>query len=289
MLRVSKAELTFTKQGVAEDIRADGRRCIDFRDINIETGLLQQANGSSRVTFSTCDEGTAVVAAVKAEIVSLEAATSDAASRPGATDAVQTSASITAAALANLSKDQRNTMETTIAAVIKRTLLTSGALNLENLTIIPDRYQWVIFVDINVLQNCGNLVDAAVLAAAAAIQDARIPQLDIFEVAGDTFDFEVEHEKPSQLLTKLIGSDLPVCATVHRIDDCEVFDLTLHEEACSSTCLAIATTQDGSVCSTSTLFGTSLPKEALLKMLQSGARKCADLHAVLSSSLADTN
>ena len=78
------------------------------------------------------------------------------------------------------------------------------------LTIIPDRYQWVIFVDINVLQNCGNLVDAAVLAAAAAIQDARIPQLDIFEVAGDTFDFEVEHEKPSQLLTKLIGSDLPV-------------------------------------------------------------------------------
>lgn len=227
----------------------------------------------------------------------------------------------------------------------------------------------MIFVDINVLQNCGNLVDAAVLAAAAAIQDARIPQLDVFEVAGDTFDFEVEHEKPSQLLTKLVGTDLPVrfgllrfcsnatmslpvcrrlrllacwlaefyccwddwtcvsapkvCATVHRIDDSEVFDLTLHEEACSSTCLAIAvrtsqqgvhcpappvttlssrshsvarrvsacqTTRDGSVCSTSTLFGTSLPKEALLKMLQSGARKCADLHAVLSSSLsAHTN
>lgn len=109
-----------------------GRCC---RDINIETGLLQQANGSSRVTFSTCDEGTAVVAAVKAEIVSLEAAASDAGSRPGATDGIQTSASITAAALSNLSKDQRNTMETTIAAVIKRTLLTSGALNLENVRI----------------------------------------------------------------------------------------------------------------------------------------------------------
>ncbi len=144
-------------------------------------------------------------------------------------------------------------------------------------------------------QNSGNLVDAALLAAAAAVRDARIPQLDVFEVAGDSHDFEVEHEKPPQRLTVLVGSDVPVracvracvralngslaleqasepfssvpttvmlpllllllllchrrrcccaciqvCATVHRIGDREVFDLVLHEEACSSTCLAIA-------------------------------------------------
>ena len=102
------------------------------REVDIEIGMLQQANGSAQVSFKTCGTGTVVVAAVKAEIISLDAATDTGnTSHKQSSDAVQTSATITAAALANLSKQQKSTLETTIAAVLRRTFLAGGAMDVD--------------------------------------------------------------------------------------------------------------------------------------------------------------
>ena len=100
------------------------------RTISVSVGILQQANGSARVKLATCDEGTVVVAGVKAEIMSLEASAGR--DDPNVTTAkVQTSASITSAVFSGMPRNERSKLETSIAANIKRTLLTSGALQLD--------------------------------------------------------------------------------------------------------------------------------------------------------------
>ena len=79
--------------------------------------------------------------------------------------------------------------------------------------VIPEKYQWVIFVDITVLQHNGNLFDATFLAAAAALRNAQVPQLSVFEIDGNSQDFDVEQEKPPVPLTSMIGDDIPVGTT----------------------------------------------------------------------------
>lgn len=73
---ISKAEKKYISDGILQNIRNDGRRnnqfryvslfCLFHRDIEIETNILQQSHGSSRVRFS--NGGTDVITSVKAEV-----------------------------------------------------------------------------------------------------------------------------------------------------------------------------------------------------------------------------
>lgn len=47
---LSASEREFVRDGVVEDVRADGRRRVDFRRVHVQVGNIPQANGSSRVT-----------------------------------------------------------------------------------------------------------------------------------------------------------------------------------------------------------------------------------------------
>ena len=64
MQRLSQAERLYIEAGVACGVRADGRGLEDFRPLQLETGLLQQASGSARLRLA----GTDVLAGVKCEV-----------------------------------------------------------------------------------------------------------------------------------------------------------------------------------------------------------------------------
>jgi PAS domain S-box-containing protein len=58
----SSAEIVYTLQGVADDLREDGRGRLDFRHLSLEIGLFPQANGSARL----CTGGADVLVGVSA-------------------------------------------------------------------------------------------------------------------------------------------------------------------------------------------------------------------------------
>uniref|UniRef100_A0A0E0FBH1 Ribosomal RNA-processing protein 42 n=1 Tax=Oryza meridionalis TaxID=40149 RepID=A0A0E0FBH1_9ORYZ len=64
MVGLSEGEKHFIRGGIAQDLRTDGRRRLQFRAISVETGVIPQANGSARVRLGA----TEVIATVKAEL-----------------------------------------------------------------------------------------------------------------------------------------------------------------------------------------------------------------------------
>eukprot|EP00966_Prymnesium_polylepis_P208437 4829038-Prymnesium_polylepis.1 len=69
----SAAEQLYTLQGVADDLRDDGRGRLDFRHLTLEVGLFPQAGGSARLQVG----GTDVLVAVTAELAAPAAESPD--------------------------------------------------------------------------------------------------------------------------------------------------------------------------------------------------------------------
>jgi exosome complex component RRP42 len=64
-----------------------------------------------------------------------------------------------------------------VARVADRGIRESGTIDTEKLFIEEDKV-WVVFVDLHVLNNSGNLIDAAGIAAIASLLDARMPKYE---------------------------------------------------------------------------------------------------------------
>lgn len=52
---VSATEAEYIRRGFEDGLRADGRGCMDFRQIEIDTGMITQATGSARVRLGSTD------------------------------------------------------------------------------------------------------------------------------------------------------------------------------------------------------------------------------------------
>ena len=63
-MAMSISEIEYCKASVQQGIRLDGRDLQDFRPIEIELGLIAQANGSSRLHLGSTD----VLVGVKVEV-----------------------------------------------------------------------------------------------------------------------------------------------------------------------------------------------------------------------------
>ncbi|XP_074285655.1 uncharacterized protein LOC141611112 isoform X3 [Silene latifolia] len=61
---LSIGEKNFIRGGIAQDLCCDGRKRLSYRPINVETSVVQQANGSARIKIGGID----IIASVKAEL-----------------------------------------------------------------------------------------------------------------------------------------------------------------------------------------------------------------------------
>ncbi len=116
-----------------------------------------------------------------------------------------------------------------IARVVDRGIRESGAIDLEKLYIEEDRV-WIAFIDIHVLDDGGNILDAAGIAAIAALLDTRIPRYEDGVVVR------------GEWTGKLPVTCTPVPVTHAKIGDKLVVDPNLEEEYARETQLTVTTT-----------------------------------------------
>jgi hypothetical protein len=62
---------------------------------------------------------------------------------------------------------------------LEKIILTGGTLDVEALCLIPNQWVWKFQLAITVLDDGGNIMDAAVLAAIASLRHYRKPQVDM--------------------------------------------------------------------------------------------------------------
>ena len=118
-----------------------------------------------------------------------------------------------------------------LARVIDRGIRESGFIDMKKLCIKEGEKVWQVFVDIFAINDDGNLLDVAGLAAVIALGRARMP---IYNEAEDKVDGYSEDGIP---LNKEV---LSFSMTFHKVGDVVVADVGKDEEAISKFRLTVA-------------------------------------------------
>ena len=214
-------------QLIAKDNRLDGRGLTDYREIKLEQGLIERAEGSARVLLGktevlvgvkietgepfpdTPNEG---VLTVNAELVPLASPTFE----PGPPD--------------------ENSIE--LARIVDRGIRESKCIDTEKLVIEAGKKVFVVFVDVYVLNHDGNLIDASALAAVAALLNTKMSNYEIE-------DGEVKI-KPGY--TQLPMKKHPITVTLAKIGDKLLVDPWLEEEQVMDARISMAIDDDENIC-----------------------------------------
>ncbi|OAQ34266.1 ribosomal protein S5 domain 2-like protein [Linnemannia elongata AG-77] len=284
---ISPAERDYILKGIECNIRADGRQRPDYREVILETGVISQTSGSSRVRLAG---GTDVLVSVKADIgpVLVDPETGEGADKgqiicnvecaPSASQqfegrgADELNNELTQMMTRFLSHNT-TTLSTPSSTTSSSTAASNnngaGGINLSKLCIIPGEQCWILYVDALVLDYGGNLVDAVFMGTRAAIFDTRIPKTEVQDLGDGNFDFEVLDDAED---TEVVEGreDMPICVTLNKIGARHIVDASPLEELCTEAKLVVAVNRSGELCGLQKGQDGGIEPSLLLEMIQFG-------------------
>jgi len=256
----------YVKKLIDTGVRIDGRSFEEFRPIKIEKGIIKTAEGSARVTIGK----TKVLAGIKIDIHEPYADT------PNEGNLI-VSAEFVPFASPEFEPGPPGPEAVELARVVDRGIRESKALDTEKLVIVPGEQVWAVHIDLDVHNHDGNLIDAAALAAIAALQDAKLPKYDPeTKNIARKGNIVISSEKPLPL------RDSPVEVTVAKIAGKLLLDPTAEEEIAMDARLTIATTQDGKLCAAQKGGTGYFTKEEILKATDLALEKGKELRSLLA-------
>jgi len=204
-----------------EGKRFDNREMLEYRPILIETGISKNAEGSSRVKIGN----TEVVVGVKVDLAEPY------------TDSPEEGAMMVTAEFNPLASDKFESGPPSAAAIelariVDRGIRESGFIDFKKLCIKKGEAVWCIFIDIYPINHDGNLIDAAALAAVAALKSAVFPE----------YNKEENKVLYGELTNKKLplSESMPLTMTFHKIGSNLVLDPVLEEEEAADARLSIA-------------------------------------------------
>ncbi|RHZ76486.1 hypothetical protein Glove_197g88 [Diversispora epigaea] len=262
---ISPSELDYIIRGVDDNLRADGRGRLDYREVILETGLIFQANGSARCRLS---KGTDVLVGVKVEIGSIEIDGTDEevaavkAKRGRVVCNVECSPIASQQFAGRGADDINNELTQLVDRVLNGP---QGGLNLEKLCIIPGEECWVVYIDALVLDYGGNILDLIFMTIRAALYNTRVPKTVIEE------DKEVEISDDVEEWERIEGWELvPISITLNKIGTRHIVDATVLEELATKAKLSVMVNKNGKICGIQKIGGGSIEHGLLNEMMQTG-------------------
>ncbi|MDR0791463.1 MAG: exosome complex protein Rrp42 [Methanomassiliicoccaceae archaeon] len=201
-----------------EGKRIDGRGPEDIRDISIEIGAIESADGSAIVRYGK----TEVVVGVKIVPGTPFGDT------PGK-GVLTTGAELIPMAHPLFESGPPGEDAIELARVVDRGIRESGMVDVEALCIEAGKEVWMCFIDIYALNYDGNLFDATNLAAVSALRTAIVPAKQYGK--GDNYP--------------LPTTCIPISVTAVKIGNTLILDPNFDEEQISSARLTITTDDDG--------------------------------------------
>lgn len=222
MYDLKKHLLKYYKDGV----RFDGRKIMDYRPVKVEYGVSGSAEGSARVTIGD----TVVIAGVK---MALETPYPDTPEQGN----LMVNAELLPLSSPEFETGPPGDQAIELARVTDRGIRESKAIDVKKLCLKAGEKVWSVMIDICTINDNGNLLDAAGLAAIAALKDARFPALD----ENQFVDYDKKTDTPLPLEKE------PVPVTVLKIGDNFVVDPLPDEEKVADARLTVAVSKSGTV------------------------------------------
>ncbi|GJP72578.1 hypothetical protein CLOP_g3293 [Closterium sp. NIES-67] len=277
---VSSAEGRFVADGVAQNMRADGRAREAFRPFSLDTGVIPQATGSARLRLGA----THILACVKAEIGSPPPG------RPwGGRIEVSVDCSPTATPAFRGRGGEELSQELT--RVLERSFLggadgSGAAVELGQLVLVERKSCWVLYLDALVLNMDGNLVDALSIAFKAALGNSVLPKVEVVMGEGEDGEPELEVVDDPDEGVPLDTSATPIIVTLNRLGKHVIVDATPEEEAVAESSLCVAVRPDGRVVSATKGGNAGVHPSVLSEMLDMSHRVAVSLHRQVDAAMA---
>jgi exosome complex component RRP42 len=249
---------------LANGKRVDERELTEYRKIDLDSGVIERAEGSARVRLGKTDVMVGIkistgapfadvpekgVLTVNAELVPLASPSFE--PGPPGEDAVE------------------------LARVVDRGIRESKAIDLEKLCVESGKLVFVVFVDVYVLNYGGNLIDASTMAALAALVNTKM------------FKYTVEEgeivKKPGY--TPLPIVNYPISVTFAKIGDKLVLDAGLDEEEVMDARLTMTLDKDGKICAIQKGGGSGyFTKEEIAEAAKIAQKKTEELRKIVVKS-----
>ena len=198
--------------------RIDGRKLDEHRKVSIEYDVSKNAEGSARCRMGD----TEVIVGVKMSMGE---------PYPDSPDegTIVVTTELNPIASPEFESGPPGTKATELSRIVDRGIRESKALDFKKLCIKKGEKIWMVFIDIYAVNDGGNLVDAAVLAALAALNKARLPKVEKDKIIfGEFTNKTLKLEK------------MPILTTCYKINGKIFVDPNYHEEKIINSRLSIS-------------------------------------------------
>lgn len=263
-------EKKFIETALLSDLRVDGRRLFDYRRLTIKFGL---EDGSAEVQLGQ----THVMGFVTAQLVQPYK------DRPNEGSlAIYTEFSQMADPSFEAGRPGESAVE--LGRIIDRGLRESRAIDTESLCVLAGKLVWAIRIDLHILDNGGNLVDAANIAALAALLTFRRPECT---VGGEDGQEIAIHPPEVREPLPLIVHHLPIAVTFafFTSDNIVVVDPTSNEEAIMKGRMTVTLNTNGDVCSIQKAGGVGVMQSVVMQCLRIASVKAADITSKIKNAV----
>jgi exosome complex component RRP42 len=130
-----------------------------------------------------------------------------------------------------------------VARVVDRGIRESKIIPMKDpkLCVVPGKTVWILFIDVYILDDGGNLIDVSALAAMAALANTRLKMVKI--------DEETEEVTLLEETEPLPRNGCVASLTYVKIGDLILYDPNLVEDRGKSARFSVAITDEGLICS----------------------------------------
>lgn len=257
-------ESEFVKDKLSEDKRISGRGLLDYRDLHIETGFLKNADGSACVTLGK----TKVIAGVKI-LPGIP--------YPDSPDEGSISVNIELSPMSdpNLNSGPPSEDSIEVARVVDRCIRESKAIDFKKLCIKEGESIWTIFIDLYLVNNDGNVLDASSIASLVALKDAKFPKLDEKN--------KILKDGVSDKTIELRNN--PLLFTFYKIGDKMVLDADIIEMGATDARLSIGVTEEKNLVAMQKGLDGSLTFDEVKFAVKTSIAKHKELFAKINASI----
>ncbi|MBA0650709.1 hypothetical protein Goklo_018097 [Gossypium klotzschianum] len=163
-----------------------------------------------------------------------------------------------------------------LGRIVDRGLRESRAVDTESLCILAGKFVWAIRIDLHILDNGGNLVDAANIAALAALLTFRRPECSL---GGEDGQEVIVHPPEIREPLPLTVHHLPIAISFGFFsnESILVIDPTHNEEAVMGGRMTTTVNANGDICAIQKSGGEGVPRRVIMQCLQLATSKAASI------------
>ncbi|KAI3951475.1 hypothetical protein MKX01_018591 [Papaver californicum] len=267
--KMTNNEKKFIETSLLSDLRVDGRTSFQYRGLNIKFG---REDGSSEVQLGQ----THVMGFVTSQLVQPYR------DRPNeGTLSIYTEFSPMADPSFEAGRPGEFAVE--LGRIIDRGLRESRAVDTESLCVLAGKLVWAIRIDLHILDNGGNLVDAANIAALAALMTFRRPECTLGGEGGQEL---IVHPPEVKEPLPLIIHHLPIAVTFGIFGDGNVMviDPSHNEEVVMRGRITATLNATGDICSIQKV-GEGVMQSSIMQCLRIAKGKADDITTKIRSAV----